>query len=67
MRMTIDWKGFGRNRSWPNFKALSRNLPRGTEKTTKTSIRTAGLRGRDLNPGTPEYEEVLNTQQRGSV
>jgi hypothetical protein len=29
------------------FKSLSRNFPEGTEKTTKTSIRTAGLRGRE--------------------
>jgi len=28
----------------------------GLRKTTKTSIRIAGRRGRDLNPGPPEYE-----------
>jgi hypothetical protein len=29
--------------------------------TTKTSIRIAGRRGRDLNPGTPEYEAGVLT------
>jgi hypothetical protein len=27
----MNWKGFGRKPSWPNFKALFRHLPVGTE------------------------------------
>jgi hypothetical protein len=35
----------------------------GLRKTTKTSIRIGGRRGRDLNPGPPEYEAgVLPTR-----
>jgi hypothetical protein len=29
--MMMNWKGFGRKWSWPNFKVLSWNLPGGTE------------------------------------
>jgi hypothetical protein len=58
----MNWKRFGRKRSWPNFKVLSRNSPGGTEETAKkTSIWIAGRRGPDLNPGPPEYEGVLAT------
>jgi hypothetical protein len=28
--MMMTWKRFGRKRSWPNFKILSRNSPGGT-------------------------------------
>jgi hypothetical protein len=40
----MDWKRFGRTRSWPNFKALSQHSPEGTEKSTKISIMVAGVR-----------------------
>jgi hypothetical protein len=30
--MVMNWKGFGRKRSWPNFKVLSWYSPEGTEK-----------------------------------
>jgi hypothetical protein len=29
--MSMNWKGFGRKRSWPNFKVISRNSLGGTE------------------------------------
>jgi hypothetical protein len=29
--MMMNWKGFGRKRSWYNFKVLSQDLPGGTE------------------------------------
>jgi hypothetical protein len=29
--MMMNWKGFGRKWSWPNFKVLSQRLPGGTE------------------------------------
>jgi hypothetical protein len=28
----MNWKGFGRKWSWPNFTVLSRHSPAGTEK-----------------------------------
>jgi hypothetical protein len=28
----MNWKGFGRKQSWPNFKALSWHSPGGTKK-----------------------------------
>jgi hypothetical protein len=42
------WKGFGRKRSWPTFKVLSRNLPQGTGKCKKPQVRVAGLRSEIL-------------------
>jgi hypothetical protein len=33
----------------------------GLRRTTKTSIRIAGRRGRDMNPGPPEYEAGVLT------
>jgi hypothetical protein len=29
--MMMNWKGFGRKWSWPNFKVLSQHLPGGSE------------------------------------
>jgi hypothetical protein len=29
--MIMNWKGFGRKMSWPNFDVLSRNFPGGTD------------------------------------
>jgi hypothetical protein len=52
--MRMNRKGFGRKRSWPNFKVVSRYSPEGTRKPIKTSIRIAGRRGRESNPGSPE-------------
>jgi hypothetical protein len=34
----INWKGFGRKRSWPNFKALSQHFSGGTEENHKKSL-----------------------------
>jgi hypothetical protein len=33
----MNWKGFGRERSWPNFKILSWQLLGGTEKNNEKS------------------------------
>jgi hypothetical protein len=52
----INCKGCGRKRSWPNFKALSRDSSGGTEETTTNLSQGSRSRGRDLNPGLPEYE-----------
>jgi hypothetical protein len=51
--MMINWKGFDRKRSWPNFKILSRHSPGRTEENRKT-IRIAGRWGRsqDANHST---------------
>jgi hypothetical protein len=55
--MMMNWKEFGRNRSWPNFKVLFRHSPGETDvKHEKSQINIAGRRGREWNPGLPEYE-----------
>jgi hypothetical protein len=59
----MNWKGFGRKRSWPNFKVLSRNSLEGLRKTVKILIRIAGCRGQKSNTGPPEYEAVVLTTQ----
>jgi hypothetical protein len=38
----MSWKGFGRKRSWRNFKVLSRNSPRETEENHE-KLRIIGL------------------------
>jgi hypothetical protein len=43
-------------------------LLEGLSKTTKTSVRIAGHRSRDLNPAPPEYEARVSTaRSQGSV
>jgi hypothetical protein len=39
----INWKGFGRKRSWANFKVLSRNSPGVTKENHETPVRIASL------------------------
>jgi hypothetical protein len=66
--LIINWKGCGRKRSWPNSKALSRNLPGGTEENHEKISQDIRSPGSDLNPGPPEYEAgVLTTRPRRSV
>jgi hypothetical protein len=38
----MNWKGFGRKWSWPNFKLLSRHFPAGTEENHE-NLRIADL------------------------
>jgi hypothetical protein len=57
----INWKWFGRKRSWPDFKLLPRNLHGGTDENHEDShhSRSPGL---VLKPGPSEYEAgVLTT------
>jgi hypothetical protein len=69
----MNWKWFGRKRSWPNFKVglLSQLSHWGTEensKTTKNFSQDSRSPGRDLNPEPPECEAgVLTTRPRRSV
>jgi hypothetical protein len=59
------WKGFGRKRSWLNFKVLFRHSPGGTEITTKIVSRSVS---RDLNPGQSDYKVgVLTSRPRRSI
>jgi hypothetical protein len=51
--MTMNLKGFGRMRLWPNFRVLSRHSPGGTEKNHAKPARIAGRQGQDLNQGPP--------------
>jgi hypothetical protein len=39
----MNWKGFGRKRSWPNFNLLSRHSTGGTEENQE-KLRIADLR-----------------------
>jgi hypothetical protein len=64
----MNWKGCERKRSGPDFKALSENLLRGTEKTTKTLSEYRRSPGRDLNLGPPDNEAgVLTTPPRHDI
>jgi hypothetical protein len=65
----MNWKGFGRKRSWPNFKVPSQYSPASTEENIeKLQITTAGRRDRKSNTGPPGHEAgVLTTRPRRSV
>jgi hypothetical protein len=65
--MMMNWKGFGRKRSWPNRKVY-RHLPGGTEENHEKPVMIAGRWGLESNPGPLEYEiGVLTTRSRRSV
>jgi hypothetical protein len=58
----MNWKGFGRKQSWPNFKVLYRHS-RGRTEETHEKPHNSRSRDRALNPGPPEYEaEVLTAR-----
>jgi hypothetical protein len=53
----MNWEGFGRKWSWPNFKVLSWHLPGGTEETMKTSVRIVSLQVEILNWDLPNTKQ----------
>jgi hypothetical protein len=57
----MNWKGFVTKRSWPNFRYYLGISLEGLRKTTKTLIRIAGRRFRDLNPGPHEYRSRVSS------
>jgi hypothetical protein len=67
--MMVNWKGFRGKGSlpsfwyYPGFRLEDRGKPR------KTSIRIAGHRGQDLNPGPKEYEAgvLITRPQCGDI
>jgi hypothetical protein len=64
----MKWRGFGRKRSWPNFKVLSRNSSGVTEVNLENLGQDSHSPGQDLNAGPPEYQEgVLTPRPRCSV
>jgi hypothetical protein len=64
----MNWKGFGRKWSWPNFKALSRHLPGGSKENHKIFREDTRSQSQYLNPGPPEYEvRALTTRPWSSV
>jgi hypothetical protein len=61
----VNWKGFGRKRSWTNLGKYPGICVEGLRKATKVLIQDSRSPCRDLNPGPPEYEAgVLITRQR---
>jgi hypothetical protein len=64
----MNWKGFERKQSWPNFKLLSKYFSGGTEGNHEHFIEDIRSPGRDFNPGPAEYEAgVLTTRPRRLV
>jgi hypothetical protein len=58
----MNWKGYGRKLSWPDFKVLYRDI---LMKTTKNLRQNSRSPGRELNSGPLEYEAgVLTTLSR---
>jgi hypothetical protein len=54
-------KRYGRKRSWPHLKVLSKHFTEGTEENHEKLSQDIRSPGRDLNPGRPEYEAVVLT------
>jgi hypothetical protein len=64
----MNWKGFGRTRSWPNWRFYSCIHQEGLTKHRKISLENDRLWGQDLNPRLPECEAgVLTTRPLRSV
>jgi hypothetical protein len=58
--MMMNWKELGRNRSWPNFKVLSRHSTGGTEEgdenpQSRYPVAGADILTRDLPNTKQEY------------
>jgi hypothetical protein len=63
----MNWNGFGKKRSWPNFKVLSPHLPEGTVGKPWKVCQDSQSLGRDMNPRPPRCKEgVLTTWPRCS-
>jgi hypothetical protein len=64
----MNWRGYGRKRSWSNIKVLSRMLSGGIEEDDENFSQYSQFLGRNFNPGRPEYEaELLTTRPLRSV
>jgi hypothetical protein len=50
--MIMNWKGFGRKQSWPNFNVLSWHSPGGTDKTTTNLNQDSRSPGPIIEPRT---------------
>jgi hypothetical protein len=47
----MNWKTYGRKRSWRNFELLCRHLPGGSEEIHENLSQDMPSPGGDLNPG----------------
>jgi hypothetical protein len=64
----MNWKGYGRKRSWPDWRYYPGICLERLRKTTKNLSQDIPSMGRDLNAGPPEYEVgVLTNRPRLSV
>jgi hypothetical protein len=50
--MMMNWTGFGRKRSWPNCKVLSRHSPGGNEKNNENLNHDSRSLGPRIEPRT---------------
>jgi hypothetical protein len=65
--MNNDWKVYGRKRSWHNLRYYPGIWLEELNKTTTNFNKDSWFLGRDLKPGSSEYEGVLTTGPRRSV
>jgi hypothetical protein len=54
--MMMNWKGIARQRSWPNFKVLSRHSPGGTKENHENLNLDSWSPGEESKSGPPDYE-----------
>jgi hypothetical protein len=66
--MMMNWRGFGRKRSWRKFNVLPGYSPEETERNQKNIKHDSLWTGPRFEPEPPEYEAgVLTTRPRRSV
>jgi hypothetical protein len=64
----MNYRGCKKKPPWPNLRYYTAIFPEVLRKTSKNLSQDSRFPGRDLNPGSSEYEAgVLTTQQRRSV
>jgi hypothetical protein len=54
VRGTMNWKGLGRNRQWPN-RDIARHYPRGTEENQEKRMPASQCPGKDSNRAPLEH------------
>jgi hypothetical protein len=61
----MNWKIYGRKRSWPNLRHYPGNCPEGLRKPSTTLSQDSRSSGRNFNPEPPVYKAgVLTIQPR---
>jgi hypothetical protein len=62
--MIMNWKGFGRKQSWPNFKVLSRHSPAGLPGPIDDTVHSATYRIDEAMNIVVNQKNIVNKQNQ---